>query len=151
MVLGSLCLLVVWTLQERGLMAVLELTAFGILRVACKLAGARNGVLKTATGKVAPSEITLRLPWWLSGKSLPAVQETQEMWVQSLGWEDPLEKEVVTHSSILTWRIPWTEEPGGLQPMGSHRDSTTEAAKQAWFWFRRWRKDTFPPLGFFSI
>ena len=39
----------------------------------------------------------------------------------SLGWEDPLEKEVATHSSILAWRIPWTEEPGGLQSMGSHR------------------------------
>ena len=44
-------------------------------------------------------------------KHLPAMQET---WVQSLGWEDPLEKEIATHSSILAWRIPWTEEPGGL-------------------------------------
>ena len=41
------------------------------------------------------------------------------MWVQSLGWEDPLEKGMVTHSSILGWRIPWTEEPGGLQSIGS--------------------------------
>ena len=48
-------------------------------------------------------------------KNLPAVQETQ---VQYLGWEDPLEKGVATHSSILAWRIPWTEEPGGLQSMG---------------------------------
>ena len=40
---------------------------------------------------------------------------------QSLGWEDPLEKEMGTHSSILAWRIPWTEEPSGLQSMGSHR------------------------------
>ena len=47
-------------------------------------------------------------------KNLPAVQETQEMWVQSLGQEDPLEEEVATHSSILAWKIPWTEEPGGL-------------------------------------
>ena len=47
---------------------------------------------------------------------LPAVQETQ---VQFLGWEDPLKKEMATHSSMLTWRIPWTEEPGGLQSMGS--------------------------------
>ena len=39
----------------------------------------------------------------------------------SLGWEDPLEKEMATHSSILAWEIPWTEEPGGLQPMGSQR------------------------------
>ena len=44
------------------------------------------------------------------------MQETQ---VWSLGWEDPLEKEMATHSNILAWRIPWTEEPGGLQPMGS--------------------------------
>ena len=49
---------------------------------------------------------------------LPAMQETQ---VQSLGWEDPLEKEIATHSSILGWRISWTEEPGGLQSMGSQR------------------------------
>ena len=47
--------------------------------------------------------------------------ETQKMWVRSLGWEDPLDKEVATHSSILAWRIPWTEEPGGLRFMGSHR------------------------------
>ena len=46
------------------------------------------------------------------------MQQTQ---VRSLGWEDPLEKEMATHSSILAWRIPWTEEPGGLQSMGSHR------------------------------
>ena len=51
-------------------------------------------------------------------KSLPAVQET---WVQSLGWEDPLEKERTTHFSFFAWEIPWTEEPGGLQSMGSPR------------------------------
>ena len=51
-------------------------------------------------------------------KNLPAVQET---WVRSLGWEDPLEKGMATHSSILTWRIPWTQEPGRLQSMGSQR------------------------------
>ena len=51
-------------------------------------------------------------------KRLPAMQET---WVRSLGWEDPLEKEMATHSSILAWRIPWTEEPGGLQSTGSQR------------------------------
>ena len=49
-------------------------------------------------------------------KNLPAMRET---WVRSLGWEDPLEKGKATHSSILAWRIPWTEEPGGLQSMGS--------------------------------
>ena len=51
-------------------------------------------------------------------KNLPAVQGT---WVQSLGQEDPLEKGMATHSSILSWRIPWTEVPGGLQSMGSQR------------------------------
>ena len=50
-------------------------------------------------------------------KHLPAVQEMQETWVLSLGWKDPLEKGVATHSSILGWKIPWTEEPGGLQSM----------------------------------
>ena len=51
-------------------------------------------------------------------KNLPAVQETR---IQSLGWEDPLEKEMATHCSILAWRIPGTEEPVGLPSMGSHR------------------------------
>ena len=51
-------------------------------------------------------------------KDLPAMQET---WVQSLGWEDPLEKGKATHSSILAWRITWTEEPGRLQSMGLQR------------------------------
>ena len=49
-------------------------------------------------------------------KNLPAMQETR---VRSLGWEDPLEKEMATHSSTLAWRISWIEEPGGLQSMGS--------------------------------
>ena len=51
-------------------------------------------------------------------KSLPAVQENH---VPSLAWEDPLEKEMATHSNILAWRTPWTEEPGRLQSMGSQR------------------------------
>ena len=51
-------------------------------------------------------------------RRLPAIWET---WVQSLGWEHPLEKEMATHSSILAWRIPWTEEPGGLQSVGLQR------------------------------
>ena len=51
-------------------------------------------------------------------KHLPAVQET---WVRSLSWEDPLEKKMATHSSILAWKIPWTEEPGRLQSIGSQR------------------------------
>ena len=51
-------------------------------------------------------------------KSLPAVPETQ---VRSLAWDDPLEKEMANHSSILAWKIPWTEEPGKLQSIGSQR------------------------------
>ena len=49
------------------------------------------------------------------------VKNPQEEWVRSLGWEDPLEEEMTTHSNILAWEIPWTEEPGGLQAMGSQR------------------------------
>ena len=51
-------------------------------------------------------------------KHLPATQKTQ---IQSLCWEDPLEKEMATHSSILAWEVPWMEEPGSLQSMGSQR------------------------------
>ena len=54
-------------------------------------------------------------------KHLPAVRETG---VRSLGWEDPLEKEMATHSSTLAWKIPWTEEPGGLQSMGVAKSQT---------------------------
>ena len=54
-------------------------------------------------------------------KNLPAMLEMQEMWVGSLGREDLLEEEMTTQSSILAWRIPWTEEPGGLQSLGSQR------------------------------
>ena len=56
-------------------------------------------------------------------KNLPAVQETQ---VQSLVWEDPLEEEMATYSSILAWRIPWTEEPGVLQSLGCKELDTTK-------------------------
>ena len=58
------------------------------------------------------------LPWWLSGKESALMQET---WVQSLGWEHPLEEGMATHPSMLTRRIPWTEEHGGLQSIGSKR------------------------------
>ena len=56
-------------------------------------------------------------------KCLPAMCET---WVRSLGWEDPLEKEMATHSSTLAWTVPWMEEPGRLQSMGSQRVEQTE-------------------------
>jgi len=66
--------------------------------------------------------------WGFSGGSvvngLPAVQEKQEMQVQSLHQEDPLEEEMPTHTSILAWRISWAEAPGSLQSMGSQRDMT---------------------------
>ena len=54
-------------------------------------------------------------------RRLPTMRETGETQVQSLGWEDPLEKEMATHSSILAWKILWVEEPGGPQSMGSQR------------------------------
>ena len=61
--------------------------------------------------------VSLVAHWW-TVKNQPAIQETQ---VQSLGREDPLEKEMATHSSILVWKIPWMEEPGSLQSMSSQR------------------------------
>ena len=71
-------------------------------------------------------------------KNLPAMQET---WFQSLGWEDPLKKGMAIHSSILAWRIPWTEEPGGHSPRGCKQSDTTEmtecvltVARQAPLW-----------------
>jgi len=54
-------------------------------------------------------------------KNLSTIQELQESQIQSLGQEDPLEEDIATHSSILAWRIPWTEDPGGLQSIGSQR------------------------------
>ena len=80
-------------------------------------------ILTAALGEHSHNHNQLSLIKWASlvaqtVKSLPAVWETQ---VQSLGWEDPLEKEMVTHSSILAWKIPWTEEPGELQPTRSQR------------------------------
>ena len=59
-------------------------------------------------------------------KNLPAMQKQQEMWVQSLVWEDPLQKEMATHSNILAWEISWTQEPGGLYSMRSQRVSHDE-------------------------
>ena len=57
-----------------------------------------------------------------SVENLPVVQET---WVQSLGQEDPLKKEMATHSSLLAWKLPWTGQPGGLQSMGTQELETT--------------------------
>ena len=74
-----------------------------------------------------PGPCSHSIPFWASliaqlVKNLPAMWET---WVRSLGQEDPLEREMATHSSILAWRIPWTEEPGGLQFMQSQELDTT--------------------------
>ena len=59
-------------------------------------------------------------------KNLPAVQKAPEMWVRLLGREDPLEEGPATHSSLLAWRTPWTEEPGGYSPWGRAESDTTE-------------------------
>ena len=82
------------------------------------------------SGVPSPSPINPQVPrnsTWASlvaqtVKHLPAVRET---WVRSLGWDDPLEKEMATHSSTLAWKIPWIEEPGRLQSMGSQRVGAT--------------------------
>ena len=60
-------------------------------------------------------------PGGASGRTCLPMQEIEEIQVQSLGWEDPLQKEMVTHSSLLAWRIPWKEKPGGLQTTGLQR------------------------------
>ena len=59
---------------------------------------------------------------------------TQEMWARSLGSEDPLEKEMATHSSILAWKTSWTEEPGGLQSVGHKESDTTEHTRMNGEW-----------------
>ena len=64
-------------------------------------------------------------------KQLPADAGVQETQVRSLGQEDPLEEEMATHSSILAWRIPWTEKPGGLQSMGLQRVEHSRAIEHA--------------------
>ena len=63
----------------------------------------------------------MSLPRGLSSQESTCNAGVEDTQAQSLGWEDPLEKEMATHSSILAWRIPWAEEPGGLQSMGSQR------------------------------
>ena len=63
-------------------------------------------------------------------KNLPAMQELQETRVRSLGWADPLEEGMATHSSILAWSMPWIEEPGGLSPWGRKELDMTEVTEQ---------------------
>ena len=84
-------------------------------------------VLLTHQFLVLLGEVLLGFPGSSEVKNLHEMQETQ---VRSLGWEDPLEKEMAAHSSILAWEIPWTEEPGGLQSMESQRVGQDLATKQ---------------------
>ena len=74
--------------------------------------------------KVSTATATMGFPGGLEVKNLPATHKMQETQVWSLGWEDPLEQGIVTHSSILAWRIPWTEEPGEIQSMESNKSQT---------------------------
>ena len=67
--------------------------------------------------------------WLRKKKTRLPMQDPPEMWVQSLGQEDPLKEEMATHFSILAWKIPWTEEPGGLQSMGCKESDTTEQSR----------------------
>ena len=70
------------------------------------------------------------LPWWLSGKESACNAGDKETRVRSLGWEDPLKKEMATHSNIFAWGIPWTEDPGGPQSGGDRKQSdVTEHAR----------------------
>ena len=75
----------------------------------------------SAVNTIFQSAVLCGLPSGSAVKHPPAMQATRDMWVWSLDQEDPLEEEMATHSSILAWTIPWTEEPGGLQSMGSQR------------------------------
>ena len=90
----------------------ISLQSKGLSRVFFNTAVQKHQWFNTQPSYTRASLVAQRL------KHLPAMQET---WVQSLGREDPLEKKMATHSSILAWRIPWTEEPGGLQSMGSQK------------------------------
>ena len=89
-------------------------------------------------------DINITLTKWRGGfpgdsvaKNLPAMQD---MHLQSLGQEDPLEKEMATHSRILALKVPWTEEPGGLQSMGSQRVRQGSATEQYGMEKRRWER-----------
>ena len=80
------------------------------------------GQWQLARDGLCPASACYMETQWLSSKeSACNAGDLQEMRVRSLGWEDPLEREMATHSGILAWRIPWTGEPGGLQSTGSQR------------------------------
>ena len=77
--------------------------------------------VSSVLGICQPYTYPLGLPGDSVLKNSPAMQEPQETWVRSLGWEDPLEEGMAAHSSVPAWRIPWAGEPGGLPSMGLHR------------------------------
>ena len=81
-------------------------------------------------------------------KHLSAMQET---WVQSLDWDDPLEKEMTAHSSTLAWKIPWMEEPGSLQSMGSRGVEHDSVTSLSLFTFMHWRRKWQPTSVFLPI
>ena len=106
-----------------GVPLVVEMEWISPLTGSCKIP------VKAFTGsELAYSRRKYGLPWRLSSKESAAMQET---WIRSLGWEDPLEEGMATHSSALAQRIPWTEEPGGLQPTESHRVGHDWSSKAA--------------------
>ena len=95
--------------------------------------------MKELSGVVVMLSVLIQIEvTWVYARGLPRchswqrihlpVQETEETWVQPLAQEDPLEEDMATQSSILAWRIPWTEEPGGLQSLGSESDTTEHNA-----------------------
>ena len=93
-------------------------------------------------------KIPWRRKWQPSPVFLPVKSHGQRMWVQSLAWENALEKGMATHSSILDWRIPWTEEPCGLQSMGSWKVGHDWAANTHKYINERWctHQSTFNPV-----
>ena len=93
-----------------GILSNFHPTSLAILCLLCVLQAQVIKKLEKESTRVCLASLVAQM-----GKCLPTMRET---WVRSLGWEDPLEKEMPTHSSTLAWKIPWTEEPGTLQSMG---------------------------------
>ena len=86
----------------------------------------KHGIVHFKNVTCAGRELHINRAGFLVAQSVTNPPATQETWVRSLGWGDPLEKEMATNSSMLAWEIPWTEVPGGLQSMGSQELDTTE-------------------------